>query len=207
MNRWISRAVVTCVVAMLILGLGVQGVGTASIASAQDAGCGPWLPFADAEGTPRAEPGEQDAYQFISEFEATDELSPDLMVDVLLTQVMLYDGETLSVLSAQSSIVRVDSGHIRITICDGSQVEIQQAGADRPTRFGAGTFDVPAGGAIIVDADDQYYLTSASGGVDAAGTPIAATPVADGAQTGSTLTIVTWDGVWLAQGLCSGASC
>ena len=198
MNRRSSRAVVLCIAAMLILGLGVQWLGAASSTIAQDAECGPWLPYAEAEGTPRAGPGEQGAYQIVSEFEASDELSSDLMVDVLLTQVMLYDGETLSVLSAQSSIVRVDSGHIRITICDGSQVEIQQAGADRPTRFGAGTFDIPEGGAIIVDADDQYYLTSASGGVDAAGSPIAATPVADGARTGSTLSIVTRGGVRLA---------
>jgi hypothetical protein len=192
---------------MLSLGLGVQWVGTPSSTIAQDGGCGPWIPYAEAEGTPRAEPGAQDAYEIVSEFEATDDVSPDLMVDVLLTQVVLFDGETLSVLSNQSSIVRVDSGFVQITICDGSQVEIQQAGADRPTRFGAGTFDIPAGGAIIVDAEDQYYLTSVSGGVDEAGTPIAATPVADDARTGSTLTIVTWDGIWLAQGLCGGGGC
>jgi hypothetical protein len=210
MNQRISRAIVLCIVAMLVLGLGVQWGGTTSIAAAQEAGCGPWLPYAEAEATPRAEPEEQDAYQILSEFESVDELTPDLMVDVLLTQVMLFDDGTLSVLSGQSSIIRVDTGLVQITICEGSQVEIQQAGTDRPTRFGAGTFDIPAGGAIIVEAGDQYYLTSSSAGTDtseASGTPTAATPVSDEARTGSTITIVTWDGIRLLQGLCGGAGC
>lgn len=210
MKRRMSRSIVICLMALLICGLGVSWMGTPSSITAQDAGCGPWLPFPQAEGTPRADPAEQDAYQIVSEFESVDQLSPDLLVDVVLTQVILFDDGSLAVLSGQSAIVRVDSGLIRITICEGSQVEIQQQGADHPTRFGTGTFDIPAGGAIILDADDQYYLTSASTGADPAadaGTPAAATPDAGEARTGSTITIVTWGGIRLSQGLCGSGGC
>jgi hypothetical protein len=211
MNQGFSRALLFCVAVLLFLGLGFQGVGTGASVVAQEADCGPWLPYEVAEATPQAESEEQTAFQVLSQFETVDELSPDQMVNVFLTQVMLFDNESLAVLSGHGSIIRVDNGLVQITICEGSQVEIQEAGLDVPTRFGAGTFDVAAGGAIFVDPDDQYFITSAStGGADAemSGTPIAATPAAsDEARTGSTLTIVTWDGIPLLHALCGGAGC
>ncbi|MEZ4532031.1 MAG: hypothetical protein R2855_13570 [Thermomicrobiales bacterium] len=56
------------------MGLSVQATGSALPATAQDAGCGPWIPFDEMEGTPEAKPGEQDDYQVISSFESITEL-------------------------------------------------------------------------------------------------------------------------------------
>lgn len=211
MTRRLFRSIALTLVALIIVGLSVQAFAIAPRAIAQEAaGCGPWIPFDEMEGTPEAKPGEQDDYQVISSFESITELPPDYLIDVVLTQVTLFDGGTLAVLSRQPSIIRVDSGLVQITICEGSQIEIQQADATIPTRFGAGTFDVPAGGALFIDADDQYYLTGASSGTataEDAGTPTAATPVSDEARAGSTLTVVTWDGIRLAYGICGGAGC
>ena len=204
MYRRISFAIASTLIAVSMMALGWQGVGMSPTVAAQASDCGPWLPYADVEATPQAEPVDQDAYQVLSAVETIDELAPDQFVHITLTQAILFDGEILAVLSDRSSVIRVDSGLVQITICDGSQVEIQQAGTDRPTRFGAGTFDIPAGGAITVDAGDRYFLASASTGTESAegsATPTAATSIADGARAGSTLTIVTWGGVRLAPGL------
>lgn len=198
MNQWIARTIVPCLVAILMLSVGAAGVGPMPRAAAQDAACGPWLPFLMAEQTPQAE--NQSVFQIQSSFESITKLDGGGLVDVVVTQAMLFDGGTVAVISGQSAIIRVDSGLVQLTVCDGSQVEIQASDADRSTRFGAGTFDVPAGSAITVNSDDRYYITSASTGTDAeeaSSTPMAATPVADGERSGSTLTIVTWGGIRL----------
>lgn len=164
MNRRRSRF---AVVALLVLSLLVAlqgGGGSPTTARAQGASCDLYGP---GEGTGEwaipevGSMGGEGSFRVDSLFQTPED--PNTGVSQVLAQVTLLPEGELSVLSDGFSIIRVDSGSVRLWNCGSTPIDIV-GGVEPKTVEPAGDGVIDANEAIIVANTDIYYLTYESAG-------------------------------------------
>ena len=216
MNQRLPR--LALLVVLLVTMVGVFRIGTPAPADgvrAQDTpiACGPWKPY------PEATPIPDSGFEVTRTYEITEESNSNLEFAKALTEITLFQGGELSVVSDESAILAIDTGLVKLTVCGaGTQVGIQLPGETRPTQFGPpegqteASIELPANSALFIDPDDPYFLT---GLADGEATPSAsvqqldlelssnALPAAQSGEGGSKIRVVTG----ISRKLCSGAGC
>lgn len=217
MNRTSPRLALLLVLLLSMLGILQVGQGTpANLVLAQAIECGPWVPFEEADAEPEAmsTPTDNDAFEIINSFITTEQSNSNLDAPKSLTELILFDDGELSILSEQSSIIRVDAGFVELTVCGDSQVAYQLDGEREIELVGEGTYEIPANSAIFIDPEDAYYITSHSERVEPAANvqlldfEVASNELPSTLQprSGSQLSVVSGSQLRY-RGLCGGGGC
>ena len=164
MNRRLSRFALLAVLILSMLG-GFGGNTIERQVALAQANCAFQNNVVDAEQRANDDPvqnPEEIGVEIVRSFTTTTQSNQNLDAPKSLTDMIVFDGSEITIVSDQSSIIYLESGVVQLIVCDGTTVGVQELGDEQPTEK-AGSYEVTAGSAIYIDPEDSYSLIAVSG--------------------------------------------